>query len=183
MTTSKRETRRAATILIFVVALGTVPPGVTAAQERKTIAYRSEAAHSKFVQQHTIDVGDVPGHQVRIYEHHRTFPSNPPMFSGVRVLEVWNRAFSDYTALNGHAWGYSQYMLEGGDKIFARYDGTTQTTIGADGSKKTTFAGIISLTGGTGKFRGIRGTIRTTSVFDPKANVSETQDEGEYWIE
>lgn len=183
MATSNRKTGRAAIVLVFVIALSTSPPGVTMAQEKKTIAYRSEAANSKFVQQHTLDVGDVPGHQIRIYEHHRTFPLNPPMFSGVRVLEVWNRAFSDYTSLNGHAWGYSQYLLEGGDKIFARYDGTTQTTIGTDGSRKTTFAGIISLIGGTGKFRGIRGTIRTTSVFDAKANVSGTQDEGEYWIE
>lgn len=183
MTTANRETHRTTILLTCFITLSALQPGVITAQEKKTIVYRSEAAHSKFVQQHTVDVGDVPGHQIRIYEHHRTFPSNPPMFSGVRVLEVWNRAFSDYTALNGHAWGYSQYLLEGGDKIFARYDGTTQTTIGADGSRKTTFAGIISLTGGTGKFRGIRGMIRTTSVFDPKANVSETQDEGEYWIE
>ena len=33
---------------------------------------------------------------------------------------------------------------------------------------------------GIGKFLGIWGRTRTTSVFDPKANVSETRDEGEY---
>jgi hypothetical protein len=96
---------------------------------------------------------------------------------------VWNRAYSDYTNLNGLAWGYSHYVLESGDKIFARYEGTTHTVVSAAGSKKTTFAGVITLAGGTGKFRAIRGLLRTTSIFDPKANYSETQDEGEYWLE
>ncbi len=114
---------------------------------------------------------------------YRTYPADPPVFDGVRVMEIWNRAYSDYTNLNGRAWGYSIYVLENWDKIFARYDGATHTLLASDGSRKTTFVGLITLTGGAGKFRGVRGLIRTTSVFDPKANISETRDEGEYWIE
>ena len=169
--------------LVIGARLFVLGPGDCGAAETRTIFYKSLPANSKFTQQHTLDVGDVPGHQVRIYEHHRTFPTNPPTFDGARVSEVWNRAYSDYTNLNGRAWGYSIYSLENGDKIFARYEGATQSAVGSDGSRKTTFAGVITLTGGTGKFRGIRGLIRTTSTFDPKANVSETQDEGEYWLE
>lgn len=153
------------------------------AQEKRAVSYKSLAANSKFTQQLAVEVGDVPGHQVRVYEHHRTFPSNPPVFNGVAVSEIWNRAFSDYTNLNGPAWGYSIYLLQNGEKIFARYQGTTQTSVGPDGSRKTLFSGVITLTGGTGSFRGLRGLIKTTSTFDPKANVSETQDEGEYWLE
>ena len=35
---------------------------------------------SKYTQQHVIDVGDVPGDQIRIFEVHHTFPQNPPVF-------------------------------------------------------------------------------------------------------
>jgi len=167
-------------LIVVTIAALTVP---VEAQTKRSIAYNSLAANSKFTQQHALDVGDVPGHQVRIYEHYRTFPTDPPVFDGVRVTEIWNRAYSDYTNLNGRAWGYSIYVLENGDKIFARYDGATHTLLASDGSRKTTFVGLITLTSGTGKFRGVRGLIRTTSVFDPKANISETRDEGEYWIE
>src|SRR5262245_52278632 len=61
MNTSNRQIHRTAIVLIIVIALSTPPPGLAAAQEKKTIAYRSEAANSKFVQQHTLDVGDVAG--------------------------------------------------------------------------------------------------------------------------
>jgi hypothetical protein len=61
-----------------LIAFGLIE--AASAQEKQTIAYKSLAANSKFTQQHVIDVGDVPGHQIRIYEHHRTFPMNPPVF-------------------------------------------------------------------------------------------------------
>jgi hypothetical protein len=183
MKTSIFPARRIASALISAVVLTTLLPSEGWTQEKRTVSYKSQAANSKFTQQLALDVGDIPGHQVRVYEHHRAYPSNPPIFNGVAVSEIWNRAFSDYTNLNGPAWGYSIYLLQNGEKIFGRYQGTTQTSVGPDGSRKTLFSGVITLTGGTGQFRGIRGLIKTTSAFDPKANVSETQDEGEYWLE
>jgi hypothetical protein len=53
------------------------------------------------VQQHAIDVGDVPGHQVRVYEVHSTYPSDAPVYNGVKVKESWNRSLSDYTDGSG----------------------------------------------------------------------------------
>ena len=41
-----------------------------------------EQANARYTQQHTIDVGDVPGHQVRVFEVRRTYPSNPPVING-----------------------------------------------------------------------------------------------------
>ena len=74
-------------------------------------------------------------------------------------------------------------MLENGDKIFSQYSGTSQTTVSSDGSKKSTFTGVTRYTGGTGKYKGIRGLLRASTNFDPEKNVNLQQTEGEYWLE
>ena len=98
-------------------------------------------------------------------------------------MESWTRGYSDYTNLNGRAWGYEFWILQNGDKIFSQYSGTTQTTVKADGSKDTLYTGVTTITGGTGKFRGIRGTLRGGSIFNPATGYNEVQEVGEYWIE
>ena len=153
------------------------------AQDKRTISWKTSGEHTKYTQQHAIDVGDIPGHQIRILELHRTFPANPPVFEGVKVVEDWTRGYSDYVNVNGRAWGYSVLLLEGGDKIFCQWDGASQTIVIADGSRKSTYTGTLRLTGGTGKFQGIRGTLRGVFAFDPKAGLNEGQNEGEYWLE
>jgi hypothetical protein len=154
----------------------------TSAGEKRKISYKWSAENDKYTQQHGIDIGDVPGHQMRIYEIYRAWPNTPPEFNGVRVKEEWLRAISDYIDINGHSWGYSHYVLENGDKIFARFDGTSETIANPDGSKKSTYTSVVTLTDGTGEFRGIRGIARYTAVFDPKAGLNEGEVEGEYSI-
>jgi hypothetical protein len=72
--------------------------------------------------------------------------------------------------------------LENGDKIFAQFDGTSQTTVAPDGSKKSTFTGVIRYTGGTGQYQGVQGLLRNTVVFDPDKNMNQQKTEGEYWL-
>lgn len=153
------------------------------AQQKQKVSYKVSAENSKYTQQHVIDVGDVPGHQVRLYEIHRTFPKDAPMFEGVRLKEVWTRGYSDYTDLNGPSLVYNVYLLENGDKFYSRIDLVAQSVANADGSKKTTSTSAGSLTGGTGKLRGIRGTIKAVTISDIKAGRNETQADFEYWIE
>ena len=153
------------------------------AQQKHKISFKTLAENTKVTQQHVIDVGDVPGHQVRIFEGRATFPKDPPMFEGVRAVERWVRGFSDYIDINGRAGTYLLFVLENGDKIFSRGDGVSQTTVNPDGSKKSTGTLVYTITGGTGKFLGIRGTIRETTIFDPKVGLVDVQSEGEYWIE
>jgi hypothetical protein len=150
--------------------------------EKRKISYKWAAENDKYTQQHVIDVGDVPGHQIRIYEIQRSWPKSPPAFDDVRVKEERLCAISDYIDINGPSWGYSHYVLENGDEIFARFDGTGQTIANSDGSNKHTFISVVTFTDGAGKFRGIRGTARYTAVFDPSAGLNEGQVEGEYWI-
>jgi len=152
------------------------------AQQKQKVSYKVSAANSKYTQQHAVDVGDVPGHQVRIYEIQRTFPSDGPKIEGIRFVEVWSRGFSDYIDLSGPSVVYNTFILENGDKIFARIDLVSQTVPNSDGSKKTTSATVGRITGGTGKFRGIQGTVISTTRSDIKAGLNETQTEMEYWI-
>ncbi len=172
-------------VLAVIVSAGLTLCGISAAwaQQKQKISYKLPAELSKFTQQHVLAVGDVPGHQVRIYEVHRTYPKDLLVVEGVRVVEEWLRGYSDYIDINGPAWGYGIYLLENGDKIFTRLHGSSQTIANPDESKKSTFTGVITLAGGTGKFRGILGTLRATVIFDPQAGVNEGQWEGEYWIE
>ena len=68
-------------LLCFAVAL---PAGDALAQQKQKISYKIGAENAKYTQQHAIDVGDGIGHEVRVYEIHRTFPSNAPAINGVK---------------------------------------------------------------------------------------------------
>ena len=174
-----------ALLVALAVAAGLTALGPTEgwAQERQKIAWRAPEANAKFTQQLAIEVGDVPGHQVRVYELHRTFPSNPPMFDGVKVVEMWTRASTDFIDGNGRGGGYAVWVLENGDKIFSQFDATAHTTANPDGSKRTVGTQVYRLSGGTGKFAKIRGILRGTALVDLKAGRNEQQAEGEYWME
>jgi hypothetical protein len=179
-----RSLQRISILLAITLGAGLTLFGISQgwAQEKRRISYKWTAENTKYTQQYVIDVADVPGHQIRIYEILRTWPNNPPAFNGVQVKEERLSAISDYIDINGRSWGYYYYILENGDKIFARFDGTSQTIVNPDGSKKSSFTAVITLTDGTGKSRGIRGIGRYMAVFDPKAGLNEGQVEGEYWI-
>jgi hypothetical protein len=183
MKMERSSTIRAAAVLVTACAFVTCLPVHGRGQDRHKIAYKGLGADSRYTQEHVIDVGDVPGHQVRIVELRRIFSADPPVYENVRGVEEWARGYSDYTDGNGHGWGYIVVVMENGDKIFGRYDGTAQAVAGADGSRKITFTGVTTLTGGTGRFRSIRGTQRVNVVFDPKSGYNESQVDGEYWVE
>jgi hypothetical protein len=152
-------------------------------QQKRKLAFEFPTKTSKYTRQHVFDVKDVPGHQIRIYELHRTWPTNRPVIEGVRIMESWQWGNSDYFDRNGRHYGYGFFALENRDKIFFRYEGTSQTVVRSDGSKKGSYAGVLRYTGGIGKFRGIQGTFRYNGLFDPQANLNQGGMEGEYWIE
>ena len=52
------------------------------------------AADAKYTGQHAFDVGDVPGHQVRIFAVRRIFPDEPDC-EGLKQMEQWRRGYSD----------------------------------------------------------------------------------------
>jgi hypothetical protein len=158
-------------------------PCVSWAQQKHKFSYERSADTSEYTQQQRIDVGDVAGHQIRVYELKSVYRDESVKFLDVPVTEEWNRAFSDYTNTNGRHFGYCLYILKNGDKIHCQIDGTTQSTVNAEGGKSITFSGVTTLTGGTGRFRGIHGTLRYSGFYDPVANRSGDKTDGEYWLE
>lgn len=160
-----------------------LPTAIAAAQEKHRIAYQASAENSKYIQQYTIDVGDIKGHQVRILEVKRVFPKDAPVYEGVKVAEEWNRGYSDYVDGNGRNWGYVTLIMENGDKIFGRWEGNAQTKVGSDGSKKSLSTNTINFSGGTGKFQRIQGVLRSLSTFDASKGFNSTEAEGEYWMD
>ena len=165
------------TAVLLCVVIGLSPVDAVA-QEKQRVSFKISAENTKYTQQHSIEVGDVPGHHVRVYEIQRTFPNNPPMINGVAMKEQWTRAISDYTDNNGPGTTYGTYVLENGDKFFTRSALVAQST--APG--KLTASTVGTITGGTGKFSGMQGTVRTVNIADPKAGVNEGQTEIEYTI-
>jgi hypothetical protein len=169
--------------LSLVLVLSPIGFSNVSAQEKCKVSEGAEVAKSTYTQQHTLDVGDVPGHQIRIYEVHRTYPNDKPNCEGLKRTESWDRGYSNYIDRNGPTSGYEVTVLENGDKIFGQYSGTSQTTVSSDGSKKSTYTGVTRYTGGTGKYKGIRGLLRNSDDFDPDKNVNLSKSEGEYWLE
>ena len=148
------------------------------AQQKQTVSYKSSAENSKYTQQHVIDVGDVPGHQVRVFEIYRSYPNNPPVINGVKLKESWSRSLSDYTDNNGPANGYTVYVLENGDKFFGHGAALVQNA----GEGKYTGVTVGTITGGTGKLAGIQGTLRASGSAIPKSGFNEEQVDIEYWM-
>ena len=155
---------------------------VAAANEvlaQQQLVFDVSAEHTKYTQQYTIDVGDVSGHQVRLLEIHRVFPSNAPVINGMKIIESWTRGTSDYTNYNGEARSYTVYVLENGDKFFTR--GTLIAVQSPEESNlKATTVGPI--TGGTGKLSKINGMARSSTKANPKTGLNETHVEIEYWL-
>jgi hypothetical protein len=173
--------RRTIFTLTTMAMLGmavTLPAGDVFAQQKQKVSYKIPAENTEYTQQLAIDVGDVPGHQVRVFEIHRTFPANAPMINGVKLKEMVTRGVSDYADYNGPTNSYSVYVLENGDKFFVR----TLTLGQANAAGKRASTSVGTITAGTGALVGIQGMAQGSTVSDPKAGFNENQAEIEYWI-
>ena len=148
------------------------------AQEKQRASFVLPAGNSKYTQQHVVEVGDVPEHKLRLYELQRTFPADGPVFAGSRLVELWIRGINDFIDMNGLATAYSVYVFENGDKFFARSDLVAAT----DAGKSTTLA-AGRITGGTGKFRNMRGVIRVASSPDPRSGLMQSAFDIDYWFD
>ena len=162
---------------ITLMWLAVVPANEVLAQQQ--LVFDVSAENTKYTQQYTVDVGDVSGHQVRLVEIHRTYPSNPPVINGMKIVESWTRGTSDYTNNNGEARSYSVYVLENGDKFFSR---GTLIAVQSPEESNLTATTVGPITGGTGKLSRINGMARTSTTANPKTGLNETHVDIEYWL-
>ena len=166
---------KSAALMWLVVAS---PIGDAVAQQRQRVFFHASGENSKYTKQYAIDVPDMPGHQVRIYEVRRTFPTNPPIVNGLAIKEIWTRGLADYTEDNGHGSLYSEYLMENGDRFFS-FASVIAHRIGFDDFLSNT---VGYITGGTGKLEGIEGVLRTTARTHPKAGTLEVDTEIQYSV-
>jgi hypothetical protein len=170
-------------LTLLIAACLTFGSGDAFAQQKHKYAFKAPPGTTKFTQTHLMEVGDVPGHQIRIAEIQSKYPGEAPVYDGLKVVEARGVLVSDYVDGSGNAMTYTVATMENGDKIFTRGTVMALTTIGSDGARRTSFTSVVALTGGTGKFKGIRGTLRGSGFSDMKTGTSGTQTDGEYWFE
>jgi hypothetical protein len=175
------NTRKSFLELLLLFGIVSFCVSDASAQAKKTFV--SKSGTSKYTQTQIIDVGDVPNNQLRLFELHTVYTGEAPDFDGVKVKERFARAVSDYIDGSGTATGYAVNILENGDKVFERLTIQAQTTIAADGSRKLGYRSVMTLSGGTGRFTGIRGTLLGGGGSDLKTGISDAWTEGEYWFE
>jgi len=166
------------------VTLAIITASAVSAEERCKMNWEVPAADTKYTQQLALNVGDIPDHQVRVYELHRVYPNDKPNCEGLKRIESWSYGYSDYVNRNGPYRGYMVTTLENGDKIFSEFSGTSQTTVAQDGSKQSsTEEGTEIWTGGTGKYKGVHGFQWNHGVFDIDKGLNQRRSEAEYWFE
>ena len=168
----------AAVVTLFVA-------GIASAQQKYPINVPSAPQSSRYVQQHIIDVGDIPGHQIRIYEIQRMYTADHPVVMGTKVVEIWSRGWSDYVNGVGPTQGYNTMVLEDGSKIFTEWIGTSYSEATSTGSRRGTYHGTARWIGGTGKYATIRGVFTSDTEYDmdPKTGYNRPVLKGEYWFE
>jgi hypothetical protein len=181
----KTLTARGMSVLLTIAAgsLFLVASAGSWAQQRLKYSFKDPGGLTKYTQQHVLDVGDVPGHQIRVASLQTKYTNEAPEYDGVKVVESLVWLASDYIGASGRFTSYGVSQMANGDKIFNRAEGLAQTSIGADGGRRTSFSTVTTLTGGTGKFATIRGTIRGSGISDLKIGTTGGPSEGEYWFE
>jgi len=170
----------------IVVALAAFIVCPAFAQEKHPFSISSEGAKSRYTQQMAIDVDDVGGHQVRVYEAQRVFaPDRRPVIDGDVIVEQWSRGTSSYTAGVGPNSGFLTWLTEKGDKVFLEFNGIADTKPTASGSKRGTSHATLRIVGGTGRFSKMRGTAIDLTEFDtdPKEGYNRGSMKGEYWFD
>jgi hypothetical protein len=162
---------------VLLATLALLVANSAVAQQKQQVAFTVPAENSKFTQQLTIDVGDMPNHVVRVFEVRYTFPNNAPVINGLKLVEEWDRGFGDRIDGSGPATIYTVYVMENGDRFFTRSVGVVQNTAG-----KLTNTVVGNITAGTGKLAGIQGNTRSVANFNYNTGFVEPQIEIEYWI-
>ena len=157
--------------------------GTTASLAQQTQKVSLPTVTTKYTQQHTIDVGDVPAHQIRVFEYQRVYGEDAPLIAGLRLKDSWTRGISDYADSTGPGSAYTTYAMENGDKLYAHGNFVTHGVPTASGKKTLSTHAALTITGGTGKLSGIRGVVRTETTADLAAGINQGKGEIEYWME
>jgi hypothetical protein len=148
MRVKEAEMKRWGLLLAMLLSVSFVLlPGVSAAEE---LAFRAVYHTQKG---ETIEVGDVPGHVVGFSES----PGIIFMTKGPARGEIGTRKGATYFDLvngKGPLTGYYIYTFPDGSTMHSKAIGTFTSV---EGRKGSALEGTVEVTGGTGKFAGMKG--------------------------
>jgi len=157
--------KRAALVFLVVLALA----ASAAAQNKISATGQCGKAEKDF----KIDVGDRPGHGFMIAQGKCTWTKGE--IAGIQVKEeVWTGS-SELSGNTGRARWANLLTMANGEKVYCRGDGAVTLKDGAPQAEE----GKWTFTGGTGKFKGIKGkgTYKCKFAADTTA---ACENEGEY---
>lgn len=123
-----------------------------------------------------IEVGDHPGHSYTIEKDSCTWGADT-LIGGLKITSDTGVGTGEMTATKITSTGSRTATMENGDKFFASVHDSSPVKDG----KPTDIEGAFTITGGTGKLKGIKGhgTYKVTPNADGSASVTVT---GEYTI-
>tara|TARA_B100000989_G_scaffold298878_1_gene290674 strand:+ start:11788 stop:12294 length:507 start_codon:yes stop_codon:yes gene_type:complete len=134
----------------------------------------------KYTIQKSINVDDINGHIIRIFKTETNHKKTKKNCEDLRIVKTDFFGISDYINKNGKVTGYSIGIYDDGSKIFSRVDGVAQTPedISKNGQVNTT----ITITGGTGVYKGVTGYGKGKVEFNPETGYSASSTETFYSI-
>src|SRR5271166_5524134 len=144
----------------------TLPVGDAIAQQKQHVSFNTPAENTKYTEKtQNMDLGDLLNYILRVFEIHRIYPSNAPVLNGTKIVESWTRGTGDRIDGTGTNLQYVVFVMEDGDKVFARMEGFAMSD---SGKIAVNIAGRI--TGGTGKLATIQGFVREVVKLDKGLN-------------
>lgn len=120
---------------------------------------------------------DVPEHQISQHVRKASITFSDPDFGSSEDLEYGQ---SDTIAGNGSHRGYSVNTYKNGDKTYDKWEGTHKTIVKEGGAWETNVEGKFQYTGGTGKFKNIKGGGAYKGTITAKGENQEGEFEAEY---
>ena len=162
--------------------------GVIAAFVVVSLSFSAQAAEKKRIMgtdkegppisRTVVSPGDDPKHELALTIHRDiTTTSSDPDWNETEVM-VYGQ--SDSVAGTGTHRGYTRRLFKNGDTYYTSYEGTHKTTVKEDGSRETTWEGTNKITGGTGKFKDIKGSGTYRGKGTAQGASSEWEGEVEY---
>ena len=111
--------------------------------------------HGPPISRTVVSLEDDPKHELVVLEISRlTTTSSDPDWNETEQIDY---AQADQVAGTGTNRGYFRHLHKNGDINYGSWEGTHKTTVKEDGSWEATWEGTWKATGGTGKFKNIKG--------------------------
>ena len=107
-----------------------------------------------FISRTVVSPGDDPQHELVLMIRRNTTTSSDPDWNETEQI-VYGQG--DEVAGTGIARGYFRRLRKNGETDYGTYEGTVKTSVKEDGSWETTWEGTWKSSGGTGKFKNMKG--------------------------